>query len=231
MLLINDILSTVSRAPRSALPEMSRKVWVALANEDITENQADTISRAIHGRQQELKADQRPAGRPKIEKPQSRQRPDRSRRIELRRKQAASGVVPSALAGAFTGGEVAALAVVGRQAASGRPCDWPLARIAALAGVGVTTVRNALRLAQRLGMVRVMERRRTANRSLTNLVTVTCSRWLGWLRRSSRSGGGSKKLKPMNTEVIIPTPVKGQERHQKGGYSTLASLKTAVPPG
>jgi len=101
------------------------------------------------------------------------------------------------------GGELATLAVVGRQAASGRPCDWPMARIAALAGVSVSTARNALRMAQRLGMVRVIERRRAANRSLTNLISITCRKWMGWLRRGRKEGGGSKKPEPMNTEVIL----------------------------
>jgi len=200
MLVVDDISSTIARAPNAALDDMSRKIWSAYADGDISEAQADAASREIHARRQQL-AQKR--AQPAQAKRPVRRCPDRAGRIDRRRRQAASGAVPATLAAAFTGGELATLAVVGRQAASGRPCDWPMARIAALAGVSVSTARNALRMAQRLGMVRVIERRRAANRSLTNLISITCRKWMGWLRRGRKEGGGSKKPEPMNTEVIL----------------------------
>ncbi|MEM9735030.1 MAG: hypothetical protein AAF908_00295 [Pseudomonadota bacterium] len=65
-----------------------------------------------------------------------------------------------------------------------------MAKIAALAGVCRTTARNALRLAQRLGLVRVQERRVRADRSLTNVVKITAKSWWGWLKGKARRAAG-----------------------------------------
>ena len=43
--------------------------------------------------------------------------------------------------------------------------------------------RGALRLAERLGLLRVQERRRRAARSDTNVVTITAKGWWRWLKR------------------------------------------------
>ena len=60
-------------------------------------------------------------------------------------------------------------------------CSLPLDAIAALAGVGRTTVQNALREARRLGIIRVDERRLLGRKSLTNIVTVVSREWIAWL--------------------------------------------------
>jgi hypothetical protein len=61
--------------------------------------------------------------------------------------------------------------------------------IAALAGVGETTVRNALREAKQLCLVAIEIRRVTAWRNDANVVTITSAEWSAWLARSSRGGG------------------------------------------
>jgi Bacterial regulatory proteins, gntR family len=78
--------------------------------------------------------------------------------------------------------------VIGRQCQRGGACSLPIDAIAALAGVGRTTVKNALRAAKTEGLVLVKERRIPGRKSLTNVVTVISRDWLGWLR-VGRVGG------------------------------------------
>jgi len=61
--------------------------------------------------------------------------PDRQASLERRRRQAASGALPPALAARFTTGELAALTVIARQCQKGGVCALPIDAIAALAGV------------------------------------------------------------------------------------------------
>jgi len=52
-----------------------------------------------------------------------------------------------------------------------------VAKIAALAGVERTSVQNALRAAQRLGLILVEERRIPSQKSRTNVVTLIPKDW------------------------------------------------------
>ena len=139
--------------------------------------------------------------------------------MERRRRVASCGALPPEAAGWFTEGQRAALSVVGREAARGRPwCDWPLDRIAALAGVGRTTARDALRLAERLGLVRVQERRRRGAKSDTNVVSVTGKAWWRWLRRGPKGGLGEEKGSPTGgggSERSDATDTQGLRRGQR----------------
>jgi hypothetical protein len=52
--------------------------------------------------------------------------------------------------------------------------------------VGQTTVQNAIRRARRFGLVTVLQRRRRALPSLTNIIRIVYAEWLTWLRRGAR---------------------------------------------
>ena len=172
-----------------ALDAISRAIWGACGTGALTDGEAarlDGLARARRAAIAAGGAGGRPRGAalvriPKVRRPRS---PDRHASIERRRRVAASGAVPPELAAHFTQGQVAVLSVVGREAARGRlACDWPMDRIAALAGVCRTVAREALRLAQVLGLVRVRERRRFGARSDTNVVTIAAKGWWRWLKR------------------------------------------------
>lgn len=79
--------------------------------------------------------------------------------LEKRRRWAASGWLPPALAARFTAGELAALSVVAAQVHARGACCLSHDRLAAAAGVSASTARNALREARRLGLVSAEERR------------------------------------------------------------------------
>lgn len=175
-----------ARGNGDALDAIAKALWAAYGAGEFDDAGATEIDLAIRA------ARRRPAGPARVKAPKVRlTTPERAARIARRRRWAASSAMPARMAEAFTQGQQAALAVIGRAWADRAVCDWPVARIAALAGCGPSTVRSALRLAERLGLVRVAERRVSAARSRPNLVWVTGREWWAWLRR----GGGFKKSK------------------------------------
>ena len=183
-----------------ALDALARLLWRAWGAGSITDADAERLEGLLRARRDALGVRVAKTARRALDPlsaPLRPRSPDRAASIARRRRLAASGALPPEIAAHFTTGEVAVLAVVGREAARGRPCDWPMDRIAAVAGVSRTVARGALRLAQRLGLLRVHERRRSATRSLTNLVTLTGRSWRAWLRRG---GGGCGKPKPSDTQ-------------------------------
>ena len=77
-----------------------------------------------------------------------------------RRRWAASGRLPPALAARFTLAEQAVLSRRrGRDRPKRRDCRLAVGHLAAIAGVAETTVRNAIREARKLGLVTIEERR------------------------------------------------------------------------
>jgi hypothetical protein len=116
----------------------------------------------------------------------SRPRTDAS--MARRRSWAAAGRLPPALASRFTMGEVATLAVIAAEVVKRGSCRLAIDHIAALAGVGRSTVKRAIRQAHTLGLIRIEERRLTAWRNDTNVITVVDPGWAAWLRLGRRGG-------------------------------------------
>jgi len=109
--------------------------------------------------------------------------------MERRRRWAASGALPPALAARFTLAEIAVLAVIAAEVFRHGACTLVIGHIAALAGVSETTVRNALRAARGLGLLTIEERRLTAWRNAPNVVRLVSREWLAWLRLRAPKGG------------------------------------------
>jgi DNA-binding transcriptional ArsR family regulator len=122
-------------------------------------------------------------------------RPERQASIERRRRLAASGPMPPALAAHFTQGELAALRIIGDEARDHGCCTLHIDAIAARAGVSRSTVQRALRIARRLGLIDVRERRRRGLPSLTNVVRIVSAEWRLWLSK----GGGCQKRNTTDT--------------------------------
>lgn len=79
--------------------------------------------------------------------------------MERRRRWAASGHLPPALAARFTLAETAVLAVVAAEHRKRGDCRLTNKEIADVAGVSITTVKNALRAARTLNLLSIEERR------------------------------------------------------------------------
>lgn len=184
----------IGRAHGAALDDLSRALWASHALGQCNDDEATRLSEAIQARRLVAKAAQAVAGRGflpvRVAPPRKHQRPpERSVAIERRRRLAASGPMPPALAARFSTGELAVLRIVADEYRVRQVCALCLDAIAARAGVSRTTAQNAIRQAKRLGMVEVEERRRAGMRSLPNLVRIIDREWLAWIRHH-----GFKKL-------------------------------------
>jgi hypothetical protein len=87
----------------------------------------------------------------------------------------------------LTVGHSSVLRIVGDECQAHGVCSLELDVIAARAGVCRTTVRNALREARKLGLIKLQERRRLGQPSLTNIVRIVSSEWKLWLRGGENS--------------------------------------------
>ena len=109
--------------------------------------------------------------------------------MERRRRWAASGALPPSLACRFTLAEQSALAAIAAENRKRGDCRLTNGELADVAGVSITTVKNALREAQRQGLARIEERRVTAWRNAPNVVTITAPEWASWLRMRRKGWG------------------------------------------
>ena len=201
----------------TALEPLARALWQAFGAGAVTEADAEALSGLIEARKALLRADG--AGKPV----KAALGPTAARRIasynrglsfERRRRLAASGPLPPFLAAKFTVGELATLRIVRDEVSANGACERTLGEIAARAGVSASTARNAMRLAARLGLVTIEERRVAYDRNLPNLVRVVSSEWLSWIAKGTHSPtakGGCKKLQPTDIPITY-----GQSQGLKG---------------
>src|SRR3954447_23495131 len=187
----------VEASPRIELAKVASLLWRAYAAGQVTEDEASELSELIEARRA-LPAPQKPIQRRLGSRPRS------PASMERRRRWAASGALPPALAARFTLAETAVLAVIAAEVLRHSRCTLTVGHIAALAGVSETTVRNALRAARGLGLLTLEERRVSAWRNAPNVVRIVSREWLAWLRlrapKERALGGGGKLVPPTPTQ-------------------------------
>lgn len=176
---MDQLADAIARAPGASLDSVASTVWRGLATGAISEGEAERLASLVEARRLQVRQMVTPR------RPEARQRrcvrhPDT---IARRRRLAASGPLPPSLACHFTTGELAVIRVVGDECRTHGTCDKTIDEIAARAGVGRTTVQNALRSAVSLGIIAVQERRRRGGPSLPNLITILSREWNLWLSR------------------------------------------------
>lgn len=192
----DEIRRAAETASRVELPAVSAALWKAFGAGQINETDATALSELIETRRAIPIVSAAPPRRVG-----SRPRTDAS--LERRRRWAASGRLPPALAARFTVAEVAVLAVVAAEAARHGRCSLAHGHLAAVAGVSVSSVKRAMKAARDLGLVEIEVRRVSAFRNDTNVVRVVSREWLSWLRLV-RSGGG--------VQIGAGTPTHGSNR-------------------
>lgn len=218
----DQIRRAVEAAPRAALPQVTALLWRAYGEGSITEAEAEALSELIQARQAKSAAAADLAapdaaqqlGAAARRSVGSRPRTDAS--MERRRRWAASGRLPPALAARFTLAEQAVLGLVAAETARRGDCRLAVGHLAAIVGVAETTVRNAIRQAVKLGLVTVEERRITGFRNDTNIVRIISAEWTAWLRLARREDA------PKLGAVSRPTSEKG------GGYKSPQGTPTKV---
>jgi DNA-binding CsgD family transcriptional regulator len=189
---VEQLRRAVEVSPRVELAKVSGLLWKAYAAGHVTEAEASALSEAI-----ELKR-----ALPAAQKPVQRRlgsRPRSPAAMERRRRWAASGALPPALASRFTLAEQAVLAVVATEHRKRGDCQITNKEVADVAGVSITTVKNALRGARALNLLTIEERRLTAFRNAPNIVRITDPSWRAWLRL----GGGGKSVPRSPTQLKI----------------------------
>ena len=196
-------------APQAALPAVTAALWRAFGEGKITEAEAEALSGLIEARtdlaasrlarhaahaaswiEQRPKSQAQPGPAANARRFSVGSRPRTDASLERRRRWAASGRLPPGLAARFTLAEQAVLALVAAEVVRRKDCRLAVGHLAAIAGVAETTVRNAIREAVKLGLVRVEERRVTGFRNDTNIVRIVSPEWQAWLRLARKSSAG-----------------------------------------
>src|SRR3954471_9954580 len=190
------------------LDHLSRSIWQGLAAGAVGDDDAQALAERLHARRSlirgEIKPVGIPVGRPSIFPPRRLQKaPKRPVAIARRRRLAASGPMPPALACKFTVSELAVLRIIGDEVRQHGQCARCVDELAARAGVCRRMVQNALREAARLGLLTIEERRREGRRNLPNVIRIVSKEWTNWLARGGRSSHpsaepliGCKKMRP-----------------------------------
>src|SRR5215211_2287245 len=188
---VEQLRRAVEASPRVELAKVAGLLWRAYAAGHVTEAQASELSDLIEAK----RAIPVPPPRPRL---RVGSRPRTPESLARRRRWVAGGLLPPALASRFTAAETAVLSVVATEVLKHGRCTLVIEHMAALAGVGRSTVKRALRAAQELGFVRIEERRVSAWRNAPNVVTIVSAEWNGWLRmrRASVAKGVGSSSEP-----------------------------------
>jgi hypothetical protein len=109
---------------------------------------------------------------------------ERIKRRHRKRTLGGSSALPDTMRHHYTEGERAGLCVVAGEVKRHGICDLSIKEISDRAGVGRTTVQNALHEARRRGHVQVTERPRRGAKSDTNVVTIVSAEWRDWIKRA-----------------------------------------------
>jgi hypothetical protein len=219
-----QIRRAVEASPRVELPKLSSALWKAFAAGGVSEEEADALSELIEQRKKI------PPPTPRFAQRRVGSRPRTPASMARRRSWAAAGHLPPQLAAQFTVAEQAVLSVVSLQVEQGGACVLTLEHLAALAGVCRSTVKNALRQAQRLGLIRVEERRLTAWRNAPNKVTIISLEWQAWLRtrfgrcRLRSKKGGGKSVPPTSNQDF-----RRKEAKSESGLRKLPRASSTLP--
>ena len=195
----NQLRQAVEASPRSELTKVSSLLWRAYGAGSITEGEAQSLAELIEARKA-VPAPERPVQRRVGSRPRS------PASMERRRRWASSGAMPPQLQARFTLAESAVLAVVAAEVRTKGSCNLTIGHTAALAGVCRKTVKTALREAVEHGLVRVEERRLTAWRNASNIITITSPEWNAWVRLRRRGVG------------VNPCPPRIQGRKEGAAY-------------
>ena len=191
---VEEIRRQAEAAPRAALPAVTAAMWRAFNEGRITEPEAEALSGMIDARLTAMTDRAAPtrngcgqaanvaSNRQRSPRRAVGSRPRTDASMERRRRWAASGRLPPALAARFTLAEQAVLAMVAAETARRGDCRLAVGHLAAIVGVSETTVRNAIRQARLLGLLTVKERQITGFRNDTNIVRIVSPEWIGWLK-------------------------------------------------
>jgi hypothetical protein len=231
----DEIRRAIEASSRITLPAVTALLWRAYGEGKVTEAEAEALSVLIEARTTvTVSSGHSVAGQASNptrtlsvvigDIPSDRQRrprtgvgsrPRSDASLERRRRWAASGRLPPALAARFTLAEQAALSLVAAESARRGDCRLSIEHIAALAGVSRSTVKSAIREARRFGLLTVEERKVRSWRNDTNVVRIVSPEWQAWLRLARREDRTGKRVA---VQIV----------HQGGGVKFAPTTPTQV---
>ncbi len=187
----DHINGAVAQATFPQLSRIQHEVWAAWSAGSLTDAEAQELADRIQSRKRALPipragAINSPAGflRPHM---RLRQRSvDRVRSIDRRRRLAASGPLPPALACHFTTGEIAALRIVADEVRQHGSCSDYIDAIADRSGTSRSVVKRAIATAIELRIILRIERRRRGYVSDTNIIRIISREWMAWINRGPK---------------------------------------------
>jgi hypothetical protein len=228
---LHDVIDACSDVHR--LDDAARLLWKGYVEGRISDSEATYLSNEIERRRrvgrrtapgshvgQVVKTNGRVLSR---FAPRQRQRsPDRKASRDRRRTLGGSSALPDNLRHHYTEGQRAVLCVVALEVKRHGICDWPIDKIAAVAGVGRTTVQTTMHEARRLGHITITERPRRGCKSLTNIVRISSQEWRTWLTRAPSAARliGSNPSRMVSTTKIIDIRKK-ESGNEKGSVAPV----------
>lgn len=194
-----DLYSTLSLwlTNVKSLPELddfSRQVWKLSSEGKISDEDAVRLSEKVDVRRDNLKKARSEGLAPPRDYYPKRQKSERSRteaaigprdpvRWARKRRLGDMASIRPEFRDRFTEGERAALYIIMSDWRQHRRCTRSVKEIGDRAGVGPTTVRNALRKASQLGLIRITERRQWRAKNLPNVIVVVHHRQIDWISK------------------------------------------------
>jgi hypothetical protein len=152
--------------------------------------------------------------------------PDRQASRDRRRMLGGSSALPDNLRPHYTEGQRSVLYIIAGEIKRNGICDFPIDKIAALAGVCRTTVQTTLHEARRLGLIKITERPQRGRKSLTNVMEIISPTWRAWMRR------GSLVTHPIGSKMVkIVSPTKNTELRSKEQPIKNSEKKSPTPLG
>jgi hypothetical protein len=165
---------------------------------------------------------------------------ERIKRRNRKRMLGGSSALPDTIRHHYTEGERAVLCVVAGEVKRRGVCYLSIKEIADRAGVGRTTVQNAMHEGRRQGHLKITERPRRGAKSETNVVEIVATEWRHWIKRAPSAAhriGFKKESNIVNTSEsidITSTDLTKQQHHrgEKGLRNgvTLEQLASNVCP-
>ena len=220
-----DALSDAIRvATRTAIPEITKALWAAHREGWITDEQAESLDGQI-GARHAVTAVATPA--PRRSSVGSRPRTPAS--LARRRRWAASGRMPPVIAEHYSPAQQAVLALVASLVAQHGRCDWPIARIAAVAGVAYSTAKATLRHARALGHIISQERPRPGGRHDTSIISIVAPEWIDWVRKRRLPAPGDMLSTASSTGGISTSYGKRGLRRKPGFLAAGMERRRSTP--
>jgi hypothetical protein len=232
-----------SRCDLDQLGEIVRLLWIGYGNGKISDGEATYLSSIIERRRalghrtapQQIKSLGRVAGRLFSRfTPRQRQRsPDRRVSRNRRRMLGGSSALPHNLRQDYTEGQRSVLCIVASEVKRHGVCDFPIDKIAALAGVCRTTVQTTMHEARLRSHIKITERPQLGRKSLPNVVEIISPEWRTWLRRGPSAarliGSNSAKMMNPTKNTDLRKRVAEEEKAARWARSANARLPDADP--